>query len=115
MSLRTLFCHDVTVVRAAVTVDVYGNTGKDWAAATRETLRGRVAQRTREEDYEGGERVVTEWVVYLPAGADVSSRDRIEWSDGVDDLTFEVRGRPHRAFDRHREHHVELLCHQVEG
>lgn len=115
MTLRTLFCHDVTVVRAAVVEDAYGNDVKDWAAASRETLRGRVAQRTREEDYDGGERVIAEWVVYLPPGADVTAQDRVEWSDGVDDLTFEVRGRPHRAFDRHREHHVELLCKQVEG
>lgn len=115
MSLRTLFCHDLAVVRAAVVEDVYGNEVKDWAAATEEPYRGRVAQRTRDESYEGGERVITEWVVYLPARADVTAQDRVRWLDGYETLTFEIRGRPHRAFNRRQEHHVELLCEQVEG
>lgn len=115
MTLRTLFCHDVTVARAAAGTDDYGNAEKDWADATRTTMRGRVAQRTRDENREGGERQVTEWVVYLPPGVDVTAQDRIEWFDGYADLVFEIKGRPHRAFDRRVEHHVELLCDLVEG
>lgn len=120
MSLRTLFCHDVTVVRPAETVDRYDNTVKDWANAARTTVRGRVTQRTRDENRSSGstageERVETEWVVYLPPKTDVLPTDRVEWSDGHEDFVFEIKGRPHRAFDRRTEHHVELHADLVEG
>jgi hypothetical protein len=120
VTLRTLFCHDVTVVRAAADVDRYDNAVKDWADATRTVTRGRVAQRTRDENRSTGltvgeERVITEWVVYLPAGTDILPTDRLEWSDGSEDFVFEIKGRPHRAFSRRTEHHVELTCDLVEG
>ena len=111
MSIYGLMCHDLTVVYPGSATDRYGNVGKSWASGTRLEVRGRITQRRREENRDGRETGVTEWVVYLPPGTPVSTLDRIEWEG----LAFEVNGVPHRAFGRHQEHHIELHVDRVEG
>lgn len=111
MTITTLFCHEVRILRASTTTDRYGNDQKVWTSPRRRTSRARVAQRSRAEDNDGREARVTDWVCYLPAGTDVSALDRIQWGD----QTFEIKGVPNRAFDRHSEHHLELDLERVDG
>lgn len=113
MSLATLFCHDLVVVAPAMVEDDYSNEVKDWATGTRTSVRGRVVQRTREENRLGREAEMSEWVCYLPPGTTVDGQDRVEWDDGG--LTFEVKGRPNRAFGRRVEHHIECSLELIEG
>lgn len=111
MSLDSLLVHTVTVVRAATTVDRYGNTVKDWDAATRRTLRGRMVQLAQAENRDGREAEIGTWRVFLPADDPINGRDRVQW----DGLTFEVDGPPNRAWNGTREHHVEAALRIVEG
>lgn len=111
MTIRTLFCHDITIVRAASTTDRYGNVVKDWANATRTDVRGRMAQRHREEIRGHQETQITDWICYLPPRTDVNGLDRLEWNG----VTYEVGGHPNHAYGRALEHHVEVPCDIVEG
>lgn len=110
-SIIGLFCHEVSLLRATTVDDRYGNAAKDWTTPRRRTSRARVAQRISEEIGDGREGRRSTWICYLPAGTDVTALDRVVW----DGLTFEVKGRPNQAFDRHREHHVEVDLQIVEG
>jgi head-tail adaptor len=111
-SILGLFCHEVRIVRPGTTEDRYGNDAKDWSSSPRRrTVRARVAQRSRSEVGDGREARVTGWVCYLPAGTQVTALDRIEW----DGQTFEIKGVPNRAFDRHQEHHLELDLERCDG
>ena len=111
MTITTLFCHEVRILRASTTTDRYGNAAKVWTSPRRRTSKARVVQRSRSEDNDSREARVTGWVCYLPAGTDVTALDRIQWGD----LTYEIKGVPNRAFDRHQEHHIELDLSLVEG
>ena len=111
MTITTLFCHEVRILRGTASTDRYENTILNWTSPRRRTALARVAQRSRVEENDGREARVTGWVCYLPAGTDVTALDRIQW----DGLTFEVKGVPNRAFDRHQEHHIELDLELVEG
>jgi hypothetical protein len=105
--------HDVTLVRAGTAESRYGDDVKDWSSATRTLSKGWVSQRDRSEDTDSREAQVQGFVVYLPAGTDVSGLDRVEW----DDFTFDVVGPPNRAWSPklRGEHHVELDIRLVEG
>lgn len=111
MTISTLFCHQVRIVRAGSTTDRYQNTAKDWTSVRRRTSPARVVQRSRVEVGDGREARVTGWVCYLPAGTQVTALDRIEW----DGNTYEIKGEPNAAFDRHQEHHIELDLELAEG
>jgi hypothetical protein len=104
-------CHEVTIVRAGSTIDRYNAAVKDWSTATRRASRARIVQRSSDEDRDGREARLTGWICYLPAGTVVTALDRIVWNG----VTYEVKGRPNRAFDRHKEHHVEVDLDLVEG
>jgi hypothetical protein len=113
VSITTLMVHDVTLVRAGTAESRYGDDVKDWTDAERTASKGWVAQRARTEDVDSREAQVHDYVVYLPAGTDVTGLDRVEW----DDRTFEVVGPPNQAWSplRRGEHHVELDVRLVEG
>lgn len=113
MSVRLLMVHDVVLVRAGTVESRYGDDVKDWSGTTRTEVKGWVAQRARDEVVDGREAQVHDYVVFLPAGTDVTGLDRVEW----DDLTFEVVGPPNRAWSAKArgEHHVELDVRLVTG
>lgn len=110
-SIYGLYCHEVRILRASAVEDRYGNSSKDWTSPRRRTSRARVVQQNTNEVGDGREERRSAWICYLPPDADVTALDRITWNG----LTFEVKGRPNRAYDRHSEHHVEVDLEVVEG
>ena len=113
MSLTSLMVHDVTIARAGTTESRYSDDVRDWSTATETVTKGWVAQQDRAEDVDGREAQDRTFIVYLPASADVTGLDRIEWEG----LTLEVVGPPRRAWSPklRGEHHVELTCRLVTG
>jgi hypothetical protein len=113
VSLTSLMVHDVTIVRAGSTTSRYGDTVRDWSTATETVTKGWVAQQDRSEDLDGREAQDRTFIVYLPASADVTGLDRVEW----DGLTLEIVGPPRRAWSPklRGEHHVELDARLVTG
>ena len=89
----------VAVVRAGLVDDGYGNQVRDWSMSTSTPYGGcAVAQGTRgsqgvqgSEDLTGDRNViVSDLVVFMPTGADVTATDRLE----VRARTYEVVGEP---------------------
>jgi hypothetical protein len=85
----------VAVVRASLVDDGYGNQTPDWSAATSTPHEGcAVAQGAKggaTEDATGDRNVVvSDLVVFMPAGADVLATDRLEIRGRV----YEVVGEP---------------------
>lgn len=113
VSLTSLMVHDVTLVRAGSTESRYGDSVKDWASSTSTTSKGWVSQRAREEVLDGREAQTTEWVLFLPAGTDVTGLDRVEWEG----LTFEVDGPANDAWSPRMNavHHIEINLRRVTG
>jgi len=113
VSLVSLMVHDVTLVRAGTTESRYGDDVKSWGDATRTTSKGWVSQRDRSEDLDSREAQVTGWVLFLPAGTDITGLDRVEWED----LTFEVDGPTNPAWSPRLNavHHIEINLRRVEG
>lgn len=105
--------HDVTLVRAGSTTSRYSDQVKDWAAATRITVKGWVSQRDRDEVTDSREAQVTGWVLFLPAGSDITGLDRVEWEG----LTFEVDGPVNDAWSPRLKgvHHLEVNLWRVTG
>ena len=69
----------VTVLRATATTDAHGNTVRDWADAD-ETVVAGVAVNPREVNAENAGREASEdlFVLYMPAGVDLTATDRVE-------------------------------------
>lgn len=113
MSLTKLMVHDITLVRAGTTTSRYGDTTKDWASTTETVVKGWVSQRDRSENLDGREAQDTGWVLYLPAGTDVTGLDRVEWEGD----TFEVDGPKLPAWSPRSKavHHLEISLRRVEG
>lgn len=105
----------VTVVRAGLVDDGYGNEVSDWANATSTPYEGcAVAQGTRgSEVLADRNAVLSDLVVFMPPGADVAPTDRLE----VRGREYEVVGEPFgwtspftgTAFG------VVVYCNRVEG
>lgn len=106
----------VSVLRAGLVDDGYGNQVSDWSTATSTPYDGcAVAQGTRGGEVLAGDRdaVVSDLVVFMPPGADVVATDRLE----VRGRAYEVVGEPFdwaspftgAAFG------VVVYCNRVEG
>ncbi|MEU7843947.1 hypothetical protein AB0B39_23640 [Micromonospora sp. NPDC049114] len=85
----------VTVVRAGLIGDDYGNEARDWATAATTPYDGcAVAQGAKGGGTETltGDRnaVVSDLMVFMPSGADVTAADRLE----VRGRSYEVTGEP---------------------
>lgn len=105
-----LAAEKVTIVRAgAATEDAYGNSQPGWATATRTDVWGTVQPLSSSEDVVNLDRTVTRWRLFLPPGADITARDRVEWQAG----TFEVDGDVERWSARGAEHHVEAVLQRI--
>jgi hypothetical protein len=112
MSLRTLLVHDIAILRPALGSNRYGDASKDWGTASETDTVGWIARRNESEDRaEGREAQISEWVLYLDAGADIQGGDRVVWGT----TTFEVDGPPNPARTPRGVHHIEANLRLVEG
>ncbi|AUG87274.1 head closure Hc1 [Streptomyces phage Rowa] len=106
----------VTLVRAPLKVDKYGNatSERDWAAATRTVYPGLMVQPDASNEATGDRpSVVTGWRLITPKGRDFPAlpTDRVEW----DGLTLAVDGEVGRFKVAGRLHHVEARLKRVSG
>jgi hypothetical protein len=80
----------LVVVHAGTVLDPYNNVTRDWAGATRTTVRGVVQGESSLEATDGRDQTVTTYRCFLPAGTAVTAQDRLEWNG----LVLEVDGDP---------------------
>lgn len=83
----------ITIVSAPLTAGYANNYTRDWASASRTTVRGLVQQTGTTETTQANDQVAATFLVLLPPGATIGSGDRIEWSAGPG-RTLEVAGVP---------------------
>ena len=112
MSIESLIVDPVTILRAATTVDRYGNTIRDWSSPSSTATVGWVSQRTSSEVTASRDAEVSDWAGFFLCDEDVAAQDRVVWSG----LTFEVVGPPNPA-RRPGEptHHIEAPLRVVAG
>ena len=117
MSLDTLLVHTVTIIRSGWTTDRYGDSIQSWATATETTTKGWLSQDTHTENLDGRDALISSWVLYVPASADINGRDRVRWEDVDPTVTFEVTGPPLPAWSPRLRgiHHHEVHLSVVEG
>lgn len=111
MTIEGFFVRDVTIVRAGVTTDRYGNESTDWSAAASWATKGWLARADQSEDQDGRDALISGWVLRLPVGTDITGRDRVR----VDGTTYELDGPPNRPWTPRGEHHVRCRLRLVEG
>lgn len=76
--------HTVTVLRAPLVEDAYGNEEPDWGSATSTVVDGcSVQPQVGAEATVGRDTVVSRWQLFAPDGTDLLATDRIRWQ-GVD-------------------------------
>lgn len=102
MSLLGLLSETVEVVRYTATTDAYGNTVP--GAEQRTSYPARLEQLRTEEVVLDRDTVITDWRVFLPAGADVTPYDRIAGRGHL----FEVVGLPAPQMSPRGAHHLEV-------
>lgn len=102
MSLTALLTEAVTVIRYADATDEYGNTVP--GAEVRTSYQGRLEQLATDEIVRDRDTVITDWRLFLPAGADVTAYDRIEARGNL----FEVVGLPAEQRSPRGPHHLEV-------
>lgn len=103
----------VTVLRAGLVDDGYGNQVPDWSDPVRAEVTGCRLQPMPVEDYVlDREAVTTRWRLFAPEGTDLRATDRVE-HDGV---AYQVEGDPERwPSPTGRLAHVEALLRRTEG
>lgn len=103
----------VTVLRAQLVDDGYGNESPDWDNPTETTVPGCRVQPERGDDYVlDREAVITRWRLFAPAGTDLRATDRVEHQDVV----YEVEGSVERwPSPTGSLAHVEALLRRAEG
>lgn len=113
-----MFTDSITIVRAPITEDRYGNEVRDWANATRTVVHGVSVQprsATESGSDEAREMVTTGWRIYTRTGdLDVEPTDRIEHGDRVLEVIGEVARWPH-PIRRGAVHHVEIDVQRWQG
>lgn len=100
---------DVTIVHAELVEGYANNYIRDWAYATRTTVRGLVQQTSTTETVRGNDQVTAIFLILLPPGTPVASSDRIEWAG----RTLEVDGPPSSWPGPAA--HIELTAVEVRG
>lgn len=111
MTFPTLLVHDVTILTAAEEIDRYGNTVKDWTAATSVVTKGWVSQRTQTEERERREAQVSDWILFLEPDETITGENRVSWAG----ITFEVDGPANPAWSPRGAHHLEVPLRVVAG
>lgn len=101
----------VTRLRPPMVTDGYGNQVPDWAAAEALALPARVQQTSQSEDVADRDQQQAGYVVFLPAVADVTGSDRLDWHGRILELT----GPPAAVAAYRTVHHVEARAREVTG
>lgn len=103
----------VTVLRAPLVDDGYGNQVPDWSEPTRTDVPGCRLQPERAAEYVlDREAVTTRWRLFAPEGTDLRATDRVEYAGVV----YQVDGEPERwPSPTGRLAHVEALLRRTEG
>lgn len=103
----------VTILRAQRVADRYGRDTLDWTAPDRVDTTGYLHQESGLEKTADRDTQSAQAVLYLPAGTDVTGRDRVE----VAGHTWGITGPPDRVIPPGSsvEHHVEVSLRYVEG
>lgn len=80
----SLGAHTITVLRAPVVEDAYGNETRDWSAATTTAVTGcSVQPQVGGESTIGRQTIVSRWQLFAPFETDLLATDRVRWQ-GVD-------------------------------
>ncbi|MCG5460845.1 hypothetical protein MED01_004271 [Micromonospora sp. MED01] len=92
MTITFPYGETVTVLRAGLVDDGYGNQVRDWSAATSTPYAGcAVAQNGRDESLTGDRNAIaSDLIVFMPSGAGVLATDRLE----IRGRSYEVVGEP---------------------
>jgi len=101
----------VTRLRPGTATDAWGNQTPDWGAADRLDIPARVQQAAASEDTLDRDQQTGQFLIFLPAGADVAGSDRIEWAG----RTLELVGPPAPMDAYTAAHHVEARAREVVG
>ena len=114
--MSLLYGETVTLVRAPLKTDKYGNetTERDWANAERTTYKGLMVQPDASSEAVGDRpSVITGWRLITPKGVTFPAlpTDRVEW----DGLTLAVDGEVGRFKVRGVLHHCEARLKRVSG
>lgn len=114
--MSLLYADAVTLVRAPLKVDKYGNTTseRDWAAATRTPYTGLSVQPDASSEAVGDRpSVITGWLLKTRKGNDFPAlpTDRVEY----DGLTLAIDGEMGRFKLSGRIHHAEARLKRVSG
>lgn len=102
----------VTVVRAQILEDRYGDDALDWENAGETQTVGWFNDTSATEVIDGRDALVSHWHLYLPPSADITGRDRVR----IAGVLYEVDGpistasRPGKGV-----HHLECHLLLVEG
>lgn len=80
----------VVLVHAGVVADPYNKLVRDWANATRTTLRAAVQPLSSTEVTDGRDQTISTYRCFLDPGTAVIAQDRLEWNG----LVLEVDGDP---------------------
>lgn len=103
-----------TRLRGVTVAGDYGNPDSiDWAEGTlnKLDLACEMQPESSDEDVVQQERTVTHWRLFLPAGSDMTARDRWRFA-GVD---YEVDGQVEPWRRGGRDHHIEARLIRVQG
>lgn len=103
----------ITVLRAPLVDDGYGNSQPDWENPTSTVVTGCRLQPERGDDYVlDREAVITRWRLFAPADTDLKATDRVEHQGVI----YEVEGSvEHWPSPTGRLAHVEALLRRAEG
>jgi hypothetical protein len=101
-------------IRAPVTADRYGGQVRDWSAATRTTLYGRLETEERRAEEHNADRtqLTARGVAFFPAGSDILGTDRLEDGAGV---RYEIIGQISTQSTPRGPHHLEVRVTAVTG
>lgn len=113
--MRPSFARDsITVARAGVTTDRYGNTAEDWSNPATHVVDGCILQPMSGEETLSlqGNRVISRWTLDAPADADITAADRILYRGEVYTVDGDVGvwDSPTRQLD-----HLEAILQRVEA
>lgn len=112
MSIERFYVRDVELQEGQATTDRYGGTTLTWTSPRRSRTHGWLAQTGQQEPQSAGrDPLVTDLVLFLPAGVRITGRHRVR----IDDTTYEVEGEPHAAWTPNGAHHLEVALRRVDG
>lgn len=111
MSLTSLLVRTAVIQTATTSTDRYNNTVLDWTSPTSTTTTAWVAQTATIENQDHRDATVDTVIATFPAGTAITAQNRVV----IDGQTYEVDGKPNRAWTPRGEHHVECVLREVRG